>query len=173
MDLPDLNIQGVSLRVVLNLHDWSLPRGGLRLKTAEMTTIRSGSSLYVTQRKRSPTRFHRLIRTGFTTRLYRNLPPMVTAIRHGCLIGVLMAAVLFRFDSREVVIDVAPETQIDSPVAFVAAEACKYLRHAKGLSLPLIFTIQWRKYALSGAEIPDEEKQVTGVLRSCDPRTEM
>lgn len=98
---------------------------------------------------------------------------MVRAIRHGCLLGVLMAAVLFRFESREIVIDVAPGTEIDSPEAFVAEEACEYLRHAKGLALPLIFTIQWRKVAPSGAEIPDEGKQATGVLTSCNPRIGM
>jgi hypothetical protein len=79
---------------------------------------------------------------------------------------VLLATVLIRFDTLEIVIYVDEDTEISAPTEFVAHEACHVVR-SMGLALPAPYRIHWRKTLATGAVIPDESKAVKGMLRSC------
>jgi hypothetical protein len=87
-----------------------------------------------------------------------------------CRLGVallLLATVLIRFDTMEIVIYVDQGTEIDAPTEFVVQEACNVVR-SMGLALPAPYRIHWRKKLPTGGAIPDDSKAVKGMLNSCE-----
>ena len=77
---------------------------------------------------------------------------------------VLVASVLVRYDTMEILVFVAPGGE---PVTTATAveQACDVV-HSLDLALPTPYKIQWGKQLPNGAVLPDESKTSTGMLTS-------
>lgn len=77
-------------------------------------------------------------------------------------IVVLVASILVRYDTMEVLVYVEPGGQVETASEFVA-RACEVVQ-SLDLALPTPYRIQWRKELPSGAVLPDESHVETGML---------
>jgi hypothetical protein len=78
--------------------------------------------------------------------------------------AVLVASVLVRYDTMEVLVYVDPGTKAQTAAEFVA-HACE-VAQSLDLALPTPYRIQWRKEMPNGAVLPDESHVETGMLTS-------
>ena len=75
---------------------------------------------------------------------------------------VLVASILVRYDTMEILVYVEPSTQVQT-AAEVVAHACD-VAHSLELALPTPYRIQWGKELANGAILPDASKVMTGML---------
>jgi len=80
----------------------------------------------------------------------------------GLKILVLVASVLVRYDTMEILVYVDPGADVQTAPEFVA-HACD-VAHSLDLALPTPYRIQWRKELPNGVILPDAMKVTTGML---------
>src|SRR5262249_19143809 len=77
---------------------------------------------------------------------------------------VLVASILVRYDTMEILVYVEPSAEVQTATEFVAH--ARDGAHSLHLALPPPYRIQWGKELPNGAVLPDASKVVTGMLTS-------
>ena len=75
---------------------------------------------------------------------------------------VLVASILVRYDTMEILVYVEPSAEVQTAAEFVA-HACD-VAHSLDLALPTPYRIQWGKEMPNGVVLPDTSKVMTGML---------
>jgi hypothetical protein len=75
---------------------------------------------------------------------------------------LLVASILVRYDTMEILVYVAPGPEVHT-AAQVVADACD-VAQSLDLALPTPYRIQWSKELANGAVLPDDSKVTTGML---------
>ena len=75
---------------------------------------------------------------------------------------VVVASVLVRYDTMEILVYVEPSAEVQT-AAEVVAHACD-VAQSLDLALPTPYRLQWGKELPTGAVLPDSSKVMTGML---------